>query len=127
MKRKCLLHIGLEKTGTSSIQHALTHTRDALLRQGVLYPASLGLYGNVHMTIYAQDDDKPSLAKSAKGLADSAAVQQFRSLLKRNFSYELQKSGCDTVIISDENLSSHVLAKSEMKRLKHFLDHFLRT
>lgn len=37
-KRKLILHIGLHKTGTTAIQALCTKNRDALLKQGILYP-----------------------------------------------------------------------------------------
>lgn len=35
---RLILHIGFQKTGTSSLQHFLRINRDALLKQGILYP-----------------------------------------------------------------------------------------
>lgn len=37
-KKKIILHIGLPKTGSTALQQALYQSREALLRQGVLYP-----------------------------------------------------------------------------------------
>jgi tetratricopeptide (TPR) repeat protein len=76
------------------------------------------------MTIYAQDDDQLSLSKMDRGLTTSAAMRRFRRQLEKNFAEELEASGCQKVIISDESLSSHVLAKSEFTRLKNFLEKF---
>ena len=39
---RLLLHIGTEKTGTTTIQHFCTDHRRELLAQGILYPRSLG-------------------------------------------------------------------------------------
>ncbi|WJN59943.1 hypothetical protein OH686_14400 [Pseudomonas sp. SO81] len=40
-KKKIILHIGLPKTGSTALQQALYQSREALLRQGVLYPAQV--------------------------------------------------------------------------------------
>ncbi|QKE65450.1 hypothetical protein HNE05_19475 [Aquipseudomonas campi] len=40
-KKKIILHIGLPKTGSTALQQALHQSREALLRQGVLYPAKV--------------------------------------------------------------------------------------
>jgi hypothetical protein len=37
-RRACYLHVGIGKTGSSTIQYALTAAHKALLRQGYLYP-----------------------------------------------------------------------------------------
>ena len=42
MHRELILHIGLSKTGSSSIQRVLAGQRDALATQGVFYPRSPG-------------------------------------------------------------------------------------
>ncbi len=33
----CLLHIGLEKTGTTAIQHALSENEDVLVRENIQF------------------------------------------------------------------------------------------
>jgi hypothetical protein len=43
----CYLHIGAPKTGTTFLQKVLSDNREALLRQGILYPAA-GLRGLGH-------------------------------------------------------------------------------
>lgn len=40
--RDCILHLGVMKTGTTSIQHAFNVRRDTLLAHGVCYPRSPG-------------------------------------------------------------------------------------
>jgi hypothetical protein len=40
-KKKIILHIGLPKTGSTALQQALYQSREALLREGVLYPAQV--------------------------------------------------------------------------------------
>lgn len=47
-KKKIILHIGLPKTGSTALQQALHQSREALLRQGVLYPAK----------VHCEDDPK---------------------------------------------------------------------
>jgi hypothetical protein len=42
MSRRIVLHIGLSKTGTTSIQRVLSRSRGALASQGVLYPDVAG-------------------------------------------------------------------------------------
>ena len=39
--KKCILHIGMEKTGTTSIQSFLALNREELLRRGLFMPISL--------------------------------------------------------------------------------------
>lgn len=46
---KAILHIGTEKTGTTSFQSFMHRNRDAVLARGVLYPDRLG--GDNHRLI----------------------------------------------------------------------------
>jgi len=50
-KKKLFLHIGLHKTGTSAIQHALFHAHDRLRAEGVLYPKSVAWYDHSHHSL----------------------------------------------------------------------------
>lgn len=38
------LHIGTEKTGTTTLQSFLSKNRDALSKQGIIYPKSPGIF-----------------------------------------------------------------------------------
>ena len=43
------IHIGTEKTGTTSAQTGFARARDHLRKQGVLYPQSLGLPNHLYL------------------------------------------------------------------------------
>lgn len=45
-----LIHVGLHKTGTTSVQNHLHRNRDCLLRENILYPTT-GLFGSQHALI----------------------------------------------------------------------------
>jgi hypothetical protein len=45
-----LIHVGLHKTGTTSVQNQLYRHRECLLAEGILYPTS-GLFGSQHALI----------------------------------------------------------------------------
>ncbi len=47
--RRCVLHIGLEKTGTTTIQNRLASNRERLLERGILYPRSAGRSNHLHL------------------------------------------------------------------------------
>jgi hypothetical protein len=48
---KLFLHIGLHKTGTSAIQHALYHAHDRLRAESVLYPKSVAWHDHSHHSL----------------------------------------------------------------------------
>lgn len=47
---KVVLHIGTEKTGTTSIQHFMSQNRQALLAKGIVYP-NLGSRKDAHFDL----------------------------------------------------------------------------
>ncbi|OXJ39087.1 FkbM family methyltransferase [Burkholderia sp. HI2714] len=52
---KLILHIGTEKTGSSSLQLTLAHQRDRLAAQGVWYSRVLGEYAHRKLSLYGRD------------------------------------------------------------------------
>ncbi|WP_244113502.1 FkbM family methyltransferase [Burkholderia cepacia] len=52
---KLILHIGTEKTGSSSLQLTLAHQRDSLAAQGVWYSRVLGEYAHRKLSLYGRD------------------------------------------------------------------------
>ena len=44
---KLFLHIGLHKTGTSSIQESLIQNKDNLVKEGILYPNHIKIFDNI--------------------------------------------------------------------------------
>ena len=57
MLAHCWLHIGVEKTGTTSIQSFLAANRTALRAEGRLYPIVPGAVGHLGLVAFALDDD----------------------------------------------------------------------
>ena len=109
MPRKLLLHIGVPKTGTTSIQRRLAAQCSALLKHGVLYPGGNGLAVPqfLHRAALAGDDGRNS------------PVARFR----RDFHRELASlpSDLSTVILSDEQCSLHLRTQAQIAQLHAWL------
>lgn len=80
------VHIGIGKTGTTSIQSFLSQSREPLLRLGFLYPQS-GLIGNAHYGLF--------------NLRTSEVTEESFA----NLAEEVSVSGVRNVILSSENLT----------------------
>ena len=85
---KLILHIGQQKTGSTSLQRFLFDNYDNLLKQNVLYPQSLG----------TEHFKQHLLFRNCEDLNDKAFS------LKEKLTYEIEKTKPELVIISDENL-----------------------
>jgi hypothetical protein len=122
---KCVLHIGTEKTGTTSIQRALKEHRPILASHRILYPKLF--YGLKHIKIscFAMDNDRIDIRKRRLGLTDDEAIERFRQEFRRDFAKEIaaNQRGTTTVVIVNEHLS-RLRNASEVERLKDFLDGF---
>lgn len=118
--QRIVVHAGLPKTGSSSIQLDLYLNRTELFEQGILYPDT-GLYGPGHHLLahcgYPQDkfEFSPELFQyqfdatgdgtELNNLGDTQRSEQFKSLLVA-LAEEVAKTDCHTVVLSSEALSN---------------------
>lgn len=113
-----VLHIGLHKTGTSSIQETLAANRPLLVERGLLYPASLP--ANHSNFVYNAFASAPEAyhANRARGLTrEEIAARTARSLeaLRR----EVAETACGTIVFSAEDACT--LKADEVARMQAFL------
>jgi hypothetical protein len=116
----CVLHIGTEKTGTSSIQATLAGNRERLLRDGVLWPRSLG--EKIHARAYAYaSEGAPDEIKLRCGVDGPKSLEIFRRDVARQFAEEVAATKPKTIIACNEHLSSRLQSTSEISRLRDLL------
>lgn len=109
----CILHLGSEKTGTSSIQKYFGLHRQALLNEGFWYPKSFtNPAGHVHLRLSDAAADG-TLAKNAPLAAE------FREELAA-----ARDQGMKAAIFSSEFFHSQLRDKASVERLHRFLSAF---
>ncbi len=110
---RCILHLGSEKTGTSSIQKYFGLHRQALLKEGIWYPRSFtNPAGHVHLRL--------SDAAADGSLATHGPVSEdFREELQA-----VRDAGVETALFSSEFFHSQLRDKGSLKRLHDFLGAF---
>ena len=114
------IHIGLEKTGSTSIQTFLVRNRGALARQGICFPRSPGNGNQTRLAAYALSGTSKA-ARGADGPVPAhqhSADAQFREELIA----EIRASHCDRVLLSNEHCSSKLVEDEPIERLKGLLD-----
>ena len=121
---KAFLHIGTEKTGTTTIQNFLAKNRKYLLEDGYLYPSSPGKINHIKLAIFAMKSSKIQDIHKFLGLTTPERVTKFQSQFKKNLTQELSLSNLQTVILSSEHCSSQLIFKEDIERLKIFLNNF---
>ena len=115
--QKLFLHIGTEKTGTTTLQTLFSDNRARMAETGVLYPRIPGPVNHVGAALYALDlEDRPDL-RSSLGLQTTAELAAYRNGFVETLSREAATSGCDAVLISNEHLSSRLTQKPQIDRL----------
>lgn len=117
---KLILHIGTEKTGTTSIQRFLIFNRELLNSNSILIPKTISHADGNHRwaPVFAYDDDfedeftKQFLTKrpqERKELSNQKLIE---------FKKEISMSNANICIISSEHLSSRLTKIENIKKLK---------
>jgi hypothetical protein len=122
---EALLHIGTEKTGTTTIQRFLADNRESLLAAGVLVPRSIGSKHHRRLQLMASGAaalGDPWLRMkgidTAGGLA--AAQERWRSDLEREVG-RARRAGAERLVVSSEFLQSRLASTDEVARLASLL------
>lgn len=118
MKKTCVIHIGLHKTGSSSIQNTL-HKNRAILKSefNINYYDKQANHGTL-LTLFSKN---LAYYRPLKiwGITDEAGINTFKSDLKADLSLTLKKNTSPVFVISGEGLS--LLEEAEIHALQSFL------
>lgn len=121
---RIVLHIGTEKTGTSSIQHFLSKNRVALADEGIVYPRFTGANGGSQWGVVAAVLKRPWKTDigARLGIRDEAGADAYRQRLVNAIDNELLScSGRHTLILSSEHFHSRLRAPARLEALKRLL------
>ncbi len=122
---KCYLHVGVEKTGTTTVQEFLHTNRELLARRGCLFTPAAGERNNWKLPVAAYDSDqRDDLTRAAKvRTADDLA--RFRDRLINELSVAVEhgrRKGCELIVLSSEHLQSRLRTDTSVKRLASVLE-----
>jgi len=119
-----VLHIGTEKTGSTTIQRFLRRNRKKLLKHGVLFPQSAGRENQAKLAVYAGDDRQNAWLIKWCGIKD---MQAFREGFSAKLAAELRKHKPQRVIMSNEHCQSRLAKPEQIRKLHELLaPHFSR-
>ncbi|NJC88672.1 MAG: hypothetical protein FIB02_09110 [Desulfuromonas sp.] len=117
--RKCIIHIGMHKTGSTSIQNYL----DSVKNRKFVY-AKIGKSANHSLAIYSIFSSNPEghpIHKASK--ISASALQAYIAEMKANFEQAISSSRNRTLLISGEDIS--VISPEALKRFYEYLQmHF---
>jgi hypothetical protein len=123
--KKVVVHIGVEKTGTTTIQSFMSNNRIALAKHGFLYPTAPGDQNHVGLAILAAD--RPDMIYglfSFLGLPPDIDVDSYTRQMLIELQKEAATSECHTLVLSNEHLSSRLQSEVSLENLKRCLSHF---
>ncbi|HEX3870733.1 MAG TPA: hypothetical protein VHV77_09870 [Pirellulales bacterium] len=121
MPRKIYLHIGVEKTGTTSLQHALAANRQVLREHGFLYPETAGSYSHRGLPLCTADASRTLDLQKSANLCDPTRFSEYRREQPALIATEVEQSGCGTIIFSSEHCSSRLRTKDEISALHRMM------
>ncbi|MFG5086315.1 hypothetical protein O8I31_00615 [Campylobacter lari] len=117
------LHIGTEKTGTTSIQKFLFENKHALNKNNVLYSHKLGANASQwNFTFLAYNDIRSDEYCISRKIYTYSDFKIHKKKVFLDFKKELKKANCQKLLISSEHLSSRLQSTKEIKRCKKILN-----
>jgi len=117
---QAFIHIGTEKTGTTSIQAMLQANRANLLGQGVAYLKSPGLRSHRELAAYCMRADRFDDFFKANFITTAEERAAYRAKFLKRFLSELAHlpPAVHTVLASSEHFHSRLLHQDEMETLR---------
>jgi hypothetical protein len=97
------VHIGSGKTGTTSIQRFLAHNRSKLADLGFFYPETPGQSRHARLSLFATRDGQLERSPIWRRV-ESVSPTDFRARFGAELQREVELSGMERVILSDEAL-----------------------
>jgi hypothetical protein len=123
---KLIIHIGSEKTASTSLQHFFDVNRQVLTKYGVHFCSSLGKRNHRRLVAACLDHSKTDDWVEQRNLGNSKKRTFFANRLKTRFAEEMSQlpDGVDTVLISSEQFYSRLTMESEIASLREFLEDY---
>lgn len=119
---KAIVHIGTEKTGTTSIQKFLFQNRKKLKTAGFHFLQSAGSHNNRALPAYFVAEERFDDFYRDEGISTPEEKNEFRKQFLQNFEHEIATlpKNVHTVVISSEHFHSRLRSREELDRVKEF-------
>jgi hypothetical protein len=119
-----LLHIGCEKTGTTSVQFWLDSHAGRLMQRGIVYSRVLGRRNNRRISLYGLEPGTPDDQWRLEGVTNPAQHARMHKDVERELAEEVRtarQTGCTTFVISNEHLHSRQKTDVNVSRVHALL------
>lgn len=120
--RRAVVHVGLEKTGSTAIQSWLHGESGALRSEGILVPRSIGSPNHTRLVAACLDDGVVDNLKAHFLSERGESEGRFRARTKAAFDAEVGAArDWSTLVVSSELISSRLHSPTEVLRLAGWL------
>jgi len=117
----CYLHIGTEKTGSTTLQYFFKKNKRALKKQGVLYIDEFDKNNHGVLAVCCYSDTRhDELSKFLRVAGDNDEKYRLAEKVKKIYK-KFDRNNNFKLIISSEHLHARLTTVSEIKRLKKLL------
>ncbi|MCD4697087.1 MAG: hypothetical protein K8S16_12695, partial [Bacteroidales bacterium] len=127
-KTDLILHIGTEKTGTTTIQEFLHLNRKLLANNGFYFPKSIGMRNHRPLATWCLSDKRIDNFLRMNNLTETTRREKWKEDFINQFEEELSGLNPEIkqVIISSEHFSSLLKQPGELETLKYLLDKWFK-
>lgn len=122
---KLVLHIGTEKTGTTSFQNWMAANQASLLQEGIWYCQTLGRKNHLKMYLACIDPEMNNRGFDLVRLSTLEERRKLRSVVETNLKEEAEKAfeaGAKYFVISNEHCHSHLRRQEDVDRAANLLN-----
>jgi hypothetical protein len=112
-----VLHIGMGKTGTSTIQFFLRDNRERLRALGILFPTTPGNARHARLGLFVKPEEELSTSPEWPRQKQPDAAS-FRKAFRRRLFAEIENSGLSRLLLTDEILFG--ASEPTLRRLGQF-------
>lgn len=128
MKKRLVIHIGIEKTGTTSLQHYLYLNEARLASHGIGLLQSVGSPNNRLLAHYASFHDRERLPVSWRGEEIPAGMAWYDVMRQRmRAEIEALPESIQTVAVSSEHLHSRLRTVEDVQNVADLFDGLFET
>lgn len=121
MGKTAYIHIGMMKTGTTSVQYFFDVNRSAFREQGFYYSKVAGDRSHTGLVCYALSNDKINDVRIRNGISCEKDVRPWKEMFKGSLLEEFGAACYDGALFSCENLASLLVTESEVLSLKQLI------
>ena len=117
MSRRAVIHIGIDKTGTTTLQQSLYAHRQALLARGILYP-SIGANHSIYLSTLFRAQPPHTLPRVEPSATTPEGIEAARKKFRDQLNDDLDREW-HTLVLSAESLCD--AGPPTIARLQNFL------